>query len=648
MVVILVKRNVFLDNTPLEDAISKYFSRLRDIGAFGPLPAEKAAIDEALGRITAEPVFASISSPFYHASAMDGMAVRAEDTFKAAETSPVTLKVGVTAFPVDTGDPLPEDCNAVIMIEQVHFVSPQDVEILAAAAPWQHVRPMGEDVVATEMIVPANHLLRPMDIGGILAGGVTEIFVRPRPVVTVMPTGSELVEPGSELKPGDIIESNSRIIGGLIEQWGGKPVSCGITVDKYQLLKERVLEVIDSSDIVVINAGSSAGSEDFTSAVIRELGEVLVHGVAIKPGKPVILGIIGGKPVIGVPGYPVSAILNSELFVKPIIEAKAGITLPPTPSVTATLARKLVSPQGVDEFVRVKLGQVGAKIVATPISRGAGVLSSLIRADGILQVPRFMEGFEAGTEVKVELLRNRVEIENTTVIVGSHDVSIDVLGNYLKKLHPDRTLSSAHVGSLGGLLALKRGEAHLTGVHLLDEETGEYNVSYVKKVFGNSPMVIVNLLYRQQGFIVQKGNPLGVTTIPDLTGPNVRFINRQKGAGTRLLLDYHLRKEGIDPQLVEGYDREEYTHLAVAAAVASGSADVGLGILAAANALNLEFYPLTEERYDLVVPEAFWDTPFITGLLEVMANPDFRRSVEELGGYSMRATGEIMYRCQGS
>jgi len=259
-----------------------------------------------------------------------------------------------------------------------------------------------------------------------------------------------------------------------------------------------------------------------------------------------------------------------------------------------------------------------------------------------------MEGFEAGTEVKVELLRNRVEIENTTVIVGSHDVSIDVLGNYLKKLHPDRTLSSAHVGSLGGLLALKRGEAHLTGVHLLDEETGEYNVSYVKKVFGNSPMVIVNLLYRQQGFIVQKGNPLGVTTIPDLTGPNVRFINRQKGAGTRLLLDYHLRKEGIDPQLVEGYDREEYTHLAVAAAVASGSADVGLGILAAANALNLEFYPLTEERYDLVVPEAFWDTPFITGLLEVMANPDFRRSVEELGGYSMRATGEIMYRCQGS
>jgi putative molybdopterin biosynthesis protein len=624
--------------------MAKYFTRLRKIGAFDPLPAETVAVDMALGRVTAEPVFARISSPFYHASAMDGMAVKAEDTFKATETSPVRLKVGVTAYPVDTGDPLPGGCNSVIMIEQVHFTSPQEIEIVAAAAPWQHVRPMGEDVVATEMIVPANHLLRPMDIGGILAGGVTEILVRPHPVVTVMPTGTELVQPGSELKPGDIIEYNSRVIGGLIEQWGGKSVRCGITVDDYQLLKERVLEVVASSDIVVINAGSSAGSEDFTSAVIRELGEVLVHGVAIKPGKPVILGVIGGKPVIGVPGYPVSAILNSELFLKPIIAAKAGISLPPTPLVTATLARKLVSPQGVDEFVRVKLGQVGDKIVATPISRGAGVLSSLIRADGILRVPRFTEGYEAGTEIDVELLRSRAEIENTTVIVGSHDVSIDVLGNYLKKIHPDRTLSSAHVGSLGGLVALRRGEAHLTGIHLLDEETGEYNVSYVKKVFGTAPVVIVNLLYRQQGFIVPKGNPLEIMNIQDLAGANVRFINRQKGAGTRLLLDYYLRKEGIDPQLIEGYDREEYTHLAVAAAVAGGSVDVGLGILAAANALNLDFYPLTEERYDLVVPEVFWGTPFITGLLEVMADPDFRHNVEKLGGYSMRATGEIVYR----
>lgn len=639
-----VKRNIYLENTPLEEATAKYFSRLREIGALKPLAAEQVAVDKAYGRVTAEPVFARISSPHYHASAMDGMAVRAEDTFRASETSPVRLTIGINAFPVDTGDPLPGDCDTVIMIEQVHFVNRQEIEIVAAAAPWQHVRPLGEDVVATEMIVPANHVLRPMDIGGILAGGVTEILVHPRPIVAVMPTGTELVQPGAELKPGDIIEFNSRVLGGLIEQWGGNSVRYEITTDNYELLKERVQEALSAADILVINAGSSAGSEDFTSSIIGELGEVLVHGVAIKPGKPVILGVIDGKPVLGIPGYPVSAILNSELFLKPVIGAKAGVYMPPPPTLTATLARRLISPQGVDEFVRVKLGQVGEKIVATPIARGAGVLSSLIRADGILKVPRFTEGFEAGAEVAVELLRDRAEIENTTVIVGSHDVSIDILGNYLKQIHPERSLSSAHVGSMGGLLALKRGEAHLTGIHLLDEETGEYNVSYVQKVFGNTPVVIINLLYRQQGFIVPRGNPRGIRTFQDLAGNGVRFINRQKGAGTRLLLDYHLRREGIDSRLIEGYDREEYTHLAVAAAVASGSADVGLGILAAANALHLDFFPLTEERYDLVVPEAFWGTPYITVLLEVMASADFRHSVEKLGGCSMRATGEIVYQ----
>lgn len=639
-----VKRNIYLENTPLEDAMTRYFTRLRELGSLKPLAAERVAVDNAYGRVTAEPVFARISSPHYPASAMDGMAVRAEDTFKASETSPVVLRIGVTAFPVDTGDPLPGDCDTVIMIEQVHFVNPHEIEIVAAAAPWQHVRPLGEDVVATEMIVPANHVLRPMDIGGILAGGVTEVSVHPRPLVAVMPTGTELVQPGAELKPGDIIEFNSRVLGGLIEQWGGNAHRYEITTDNYQLLKERVQEALATADILVINAGSSAGSEDFTSSIIGELGEVLVHGVAIKPGKPVILGVIDGKPVLGVPGYPVSAILNSELFLKPIICAKAGIYMPPALSITATLARRLISPQGVDEFVRVKLGQVGEKIVATPINRGAGVLSSLIRADGILRVPRFTEGFEAGAEVAVELLRDRTEIENTTVIVGSHDVSIDILGNFLKEIHPEKSLSSAHVGSMGGLLALKRGEAHLTGIHLLDEATGEYNISYVQKVFGSAPVVIVNLLHRQQGFIVPRGNPRGIRSFQDLAGTGLRFINRQKGAGTRLLLDYHLRKEGIDPGLVDGYDREEYTHLAVAAAVAGGSADVGLGILAAANALLLDFIPLTEERYDLVVPGVFWGTPYITVLLEVMSSVNFRRSVEKLGGYSMRDTGEIVYQ----
>ena len=640
----MTKRNIYLDNTPLEEAYDKYFAGLRELGALEPLPGETVAVDEALGRVTAAPIFAKVSSPHYHASAMDGMAVRAEDTFKASETAPVTLKIGVGAFPVDTGDPLPPGSDAVVMIEQVHFQSIDEIEIVASVVPWQHVRPMGEDVVATEMILPANHLLRPMDLGGILAGGVVEIPVRPRPVVAVLPTGTELVQPGAELKPGDIIEYNSRIIGGLVEEWGGLPERYEITADNYEILKERIQQAVLSSDVVVINAGSSAGSEDFTSAIVRELGEVLVHGVAIKPGKPVILGVIEGKPVFGIPGYPVSAILNCELFLKPVIEAKSGRRLPTGKTVDADLSRKLVSHQGVDEFVRVKLGAVGKKMIATPISRGAGVLTSLIRADGNLKVPRYLEGYEAGTTVKVELLRSREEIEKTTVVIGSHDVSIDILGNQLRQIHPERSLSSAHVGSLGGLLALRRGEAHLAGSHLLDEETGEYNITYIERLLPGIPVVVVNLLYRKQGFIVQRGNPRSVRTFTDIARPNMKFINRQKGAGTRVLLDYNLRREGVDPDIIEGYEREEFTHMAVAAAVAGGSADVGLGILAAAKALNLDFFPVTEERFDLVIPEVYWNTPHITGLLEVLADPSFRREVEQLGGYSMRDTGQVVYR----
>ncbi|HWJ02285.1 MAG TPA: molybdopterin-binding protein, partial [Verrucomicrobiae bacterium] len=342
----LTKRNVYLDNTPLEQTEEMYFGRLRELNAILPMEGEMIPVDDAQSRVTAEPVFARISSPHYHASAMDGIAVNAGDTFKASETTPVILNVGVNAFIVDTGDPLPEGCNAVIMIEQVHFTSDKEAEIIAAAAPWQHIRPMGEDMVATEMIVPANHVLRPVDIGGILAGGITEISVRKRPLVAVLPTGTELVQPGSELKPGDIIEYNSRIIGGLVKEWGGDPVRYDITEDSYQLLKEKIYRAVQESDVVVVNAGSSAGSEDFTSSIIRELGEVVIHGVAIKPGKPVILGIVQNKPVIGIPGYPVSAVLNCQLFLKPVIESMAGVSSTSGATMKALLSRKLISPQG--------------------------------------------------------------------------------------------------------------------------------------------------------------------------------------------------------------------------------------------------------------------------------------------------------------
>ncbi|MQL50766.1 molybdopterin biosynthesis protein [Desulfofundulus thermobenzoicus] len=636
------KRDVYLDDRPWEEALEEYMAYLEQKGALNPGPPEVVAVEEARGRVTAAPVYARVSSPHYHAAAMDGYAVKAALTFGASETAPKRLAVGSEAIMVDTGDPLPEGCDAVIMVEDVHFVSSGVLEITQPVYPWQHVRPIGEDIVATEMIVPANHRVRPMDIGGLLAGGITEISVHPRPRVAILPTGTELVEPGRELRPGDIIDYNSRMLSGLVSEWGGDPVRKKITADDFESLRQSLLEALQESDMVLINAGSSAGSEDYTAEVIRSLGRVLVHGVATRPGKPVILGEVDGRPVIGVPGYPVSAYLCADLFVKPIIYRKLGSVPPARRKIEATVSRKLVSSLGVEEFVRVKLGQVGDKIIATPISRGAGIIMSLIRADGIVRVPRLSEGYGAGRAVPVELLRPLEEIRETTVIIGSHDIALDVLANYLRRLYPQASLSSAHVGSLAGLNALKRGEAHCAGTHLLDEETGEYNVSYIQRLLPDRGVVLVNLVYREQGLIVARGNPKGIRGLEDLARPDVTFVNRQRGAGTRVLLDYYLKRLGIEPSRISGYEREEYTHMAVAAAVAGG-VDAGLGIRAAAVALGLDFIPLAEERYDLCIPREHWDTPYIQRLMTVMNSPEFQKEVHALGGYDLRDCGKVMW-----
>jgi putative molybdopterin biosynthesis protein len=275
------------------------------------------------------------------------------------------------------------------------------------------------------------------------------------------------------------------------------------------------------------------------------------------------------------------------------------------------------------------------------------VITSLVRADGVLRIPESSEGFLAGEAAIIELLRDQEEVENTSVVIGSHDVVLDLIGSWMKKLWPGGGLSSAHVGSLGGLAALRREEAHLAGIHLLDEETGEYNVAYVKRLLPGESVCLINLTYREQGLMVAPGNPLGIRNINDLVRSGVRYINRQRGAGTRILFDYEIKKQGIDPEKINGYDREEYTHMAVAAGIKAGTADVGLGILAAARALGLEFVPVAVERYDLCIPVRFWDTPYVQRVLAVIGEPEFIKEVEALGGYDLRDSGKVMWENGG-
>lgn len=634
------ERNIYLEDIPMGEARARLSAALEASGKAGPLPGERVALDDALGRVTAEPVWALISSPHYHAAAMDGYAVRAADTLGATETRPVALSVPAQAHPVNTGAPLPEGCNAVIMVEQTQPTGDDRIEIRAPVAPWQHVRMMGEDMVATELILPANHVLRPHDLGAVAGCGHSSVVVRRRPRVAVLPTGSELVAPDSAPRPGDVIEYNSIVLGAQVRAAGGEFTRWAPLPDNRDAIQAAIVEAAADHDLVLVLSGSSAGSRDFTASALRRAGTLLVHGVAVRPGHPVIMGMVSDVPVIGVPGYPVSAALTGEIFIRPLLHQWAGQSPPRQERARAVLTRKVVSPTGDDDFVRVTVGQVGERLIVTPLARGAGVITSLVRADGLLHIPRFSEGLNAGSEVEVLLYRSLDEIARTVVAVGSHDPMLDLLGQYLAVRFPGYRLSSANVGSLGGLVAQKRGEAHLSGTHLLDPETGEYNVAYIRRTLGDLPVRVVTFAHREQGLIIAPGNPLGLQSLDDL--PRGRYVNRQRGAGTRVLLDYELGQRGIDPGQVEGYEREEYTHLAVAAAVASGSADCGMGIRNAALALGLEFIPVAHERYDLVIPEAVVDLPMIQHVLALLGDDEFRAAVAAQPGYDVREMGQAV------
>jgi putative molybdopterin biosynthesis protein len=481
--------------------------------------------------------------------------------------------------------------------------------------------------------------------------------------VAVIPTGTELitVEQAAQagVKAGYIIEYNSIVLAAEVEQWGGVATRYPIVIDDFDQIKAAVADAASKHDLVLINAGSSAGSEDFTARVVQELGTLLVHGIAVRPGHPVILGMIKSEirdqrseiPIVGVPGYPVSAALTGEIFVEPLLAKWLGLPGHQKPTLRGNITRKLLSPMGEDEWVRVTAGKVGDRSVAAPLSRGAGVITSLVRADGIVRIPRFSEGVDTGAEVTIELYTDPAEIERTIVHIGSHDLTLDLLAQHLAEVTSDsptpdrsarRRFVSAHAGSLGGLIALRRGEAHLAGSHLLDPETGEYNFAYIKQYLPDVPVVVVTLLRREQGLIVAKGNPQNIASLKDLARPDVRFVNRQRGAGTRVLLDYRLKELGIAAESVHGYQREEYTHLAVAAAVQSGVADCGLGVRAAARALDLDFVSVEWERYDLVIPQQFYASELLQPLLTLIRGESFRKVVAELEGYDASGMGNVM------
>ena len=638
------KRNIYLKMKPLEEAREILFKRFFSISL---LSKEMVSVPDAVGRVLAEPALAVISSPNFHLSAMDGIAVKAADTFGTSETRPKELFIGKDAFYVNTGHVMPENTDTVIMIEYVHVLDHDRIEIEAPAFPWQNVRKVGEDIVATELLFPQHHVITPYCVGALLSGGIFKVPVLTRPKVLIIPTGSELIDwretAVENLLPGQVIETNSFVLGKLIESYGGTFIRYNRIADDPMKIKSAVLDAVNSDvDMVITVGGSSAGSKDYTRYVVDELGDVLVHGVTIMPGKPVLIGEIKKKPIFGIPGYPVSAIVAFEQFVGPLISFMLGQPEKERPKVQVEPTRKIASRLGLEEFIRVKLGSVGDKIVAIPLPRGAGCITTLTEADGIIRVPKNLEGINPHASVAAELLRPLSSIRNTIIVVGSHDNTLDVLANQIRSGQKTLTLSSSHVGSMGGLMAIKNRGCHLAGSHLLDTEDGSYNISYINKYLSDIKVKLVHLVLRDQGLILPRGNPKTVKGIEDLCRKDIRFINRQAGSGTRILLDYRLKQLGIDPSDINGYENEEFTHMSVAVAVQSNTADVTLGIYAAAKALDLDFIPVVTEQYDLIIPEHYFNTENIQILLETVNSPEFKKKVEALGGYSTQRTGQVI------
>ena len=629
----------YLTNIPLEKAREDYLKLLTDNG-FAP-KTEVIPVWDACGRVTARAVYAHICAPHYAASAMDGVAVNAKDTFGATETTPVTLQPGQYIV-LDTGDPIPENCDAVIMVEDIVKNSDGTITIHAAAAPWQHIRQIGEDICAGEMILASHMTVAPAAIGAMIAGGVLEVEVIRKPVVGIIPTGDEIIPPCTDPKPGDILEFNGSIFSAMVRSWGAEAKVYPIVPDKFDQIKAMVAKAADECDLVILNAGSSAGREDFSVKVIRELGEVLYHGIAMKPGKPAILGRRGEKPILGVPGYPVSGIIVIEELLRPLIDHWLKAPAAPRQYASAILTRPVVSGLKYQEFVRVRMGYVGEKLMASPLSRGSGVVSSFMKADGILEVPQGLEGYEAGSEVTVRLLSPMEKLQNTVVVIGSHDPLLDELGDMLHLADNDVYMSSSHVGSMGGIMAIRRGEAHAAGCHLLNTDNGEYNVSFIKKYFPRGGVKLIRCVGRQQGMMVAKGNPLGIEAFADIAKPGVRYVNRQRGSGTRILTDYLCKQNDLDTDAIYGYDREELTHTSVAAQIVSGSADAVMGIYSAAKLYDLDFIPICIEEYDLIVPDHAWDTPQVRAMLETLKSDAFREKILSLGGYTVENPGEII------
>jgi len=637
-----MNHSLAMETNSLEETMERWFCELEYKGLMSQNPSEEIGVSESLDRITSKPVTAVHSYPHFYSASVDGIAVLSSKTYGANRMNPFVFQLGENAQFVGTGTPIPAGFDAVVPREDIRFYSIEEVEITNTYAPWENVRPLGEEVEATEVILPANHRIRPLDIAALLTGGLSWVSVIRKPQVGILALGASMAGPDFTLELEKSLETSSQILSNMARQWGAEPVLFGTVPEEPAKVCKKIKEFASKVDLFCVISGPSLGTR-LLAEIIHNEGELLAYGIQIKPGMSACFGIKEDCPIIGLPGYAMSAFLIFDLFAGPVIHRKLGIQVRGRKRVKAYLSRNVHSPEGVVEFIRTSLGIVDNMPVANPISRGANILMSLVRADGLIRVEPDKTEMKVGEAIQVELLRPYIDIHKKIMIAGTHDICFGILRNELQKDFRDLTLYLSNVGSMRGLMALKAGYCHIASIHLFDSEKGEYNIPIVEKFLSDLPLIIVNFLHRSLGFLVAKGNPKNIAAFQDLARDDVKIINRIRGSGTRLLLDHYLKDNNIEVNEINGYADEAHTHLTLANAVASGYADAGLGILAAAKASNLDFVPMISERLDLVIPKKFLYSFHIKSILAVLVSESFKKKVESLGGYDSSATGMILF-----
>ncbi len=650
-------RKVFRDVVTIDEARNLLFNHFTPKRAVETVP-----LHLAVGRVLAKDVYALTDVPPFDRATMDGYAVRAEDTFTAEEDNPVILKVtGVIeagkkpeievnrgeAAEIATGAMMPKGANAVVMVEYTRKRR-DEIEVFKPVSPGENVMYAGSDIMAGELIAREGSKLTHREIGVMAACGIKEVEVYRKPRVAVISTGNELVSPGEKLVEGKIYDVNSYSLAAAVEENGGEAILIGIARDDEAEMRRMIDKALREADIVMTSGSTSAGAGDVMYRILDEFNPgVIVHGIAIKPGKPAIIAVSDSKPIFGLPGYPTSAMTVFEVMVAPVIREMAGISESEMTRLKARLALKVFSAEGRREFLPVNVVEGAEGYSAYPVSGSySGAVTAFAFTDGFVEIPENVVMLEEGEEVEIRLFSQLRPAD--LMIIGSHCVGVDILLSILREKKPYMS-KVINVGSTGGILAVKRGEADIAGTHLLDE-SGVYNEPIIRK-YGLRNVLLVKGYLREQGLIVARGNPKRIRGFEDLLREDVTFINRNRGSGTRILTDMYLKevaeKRGVSFQeliaSIKGYTVEAKTHTSVAVAVASGKADVGVGIKSVAVNYGLDFIPLRSEEYDFLIRKGRMEKEAVRDFLDCLTSEEFASRLQKVDGLEVYdRTGEVV------